>query len=72
MKQELVSEWMARDVVTVSPETSLKEAHDIMTEKEDPQVAGGSSRQGPRHCYAGGYSRCGTIAGIVVECVGDE
>ncbi|RPJ21918.1 MAG: CBS domain-containing protein [Chloroflexi bacterium] len=34
MKQELVSEWMTRDVVTIPPETSLKEAHDIMREKK--------------------------------------
>lgn len=34
MKQELVSEWMTRDVVTVPPETSLKEAHDLMRQKK--------------------------------------
>ena len=30
MKQELVSDWMTKDVITINPETSLKEAHDIM------------------------------------------
>jgi CBS domain-containing protein len=34
MKQELVSEWMTREVVTVPPETSLKEAHDMMRQKK--------------------------------------
>ena len=33
MKQELVSDWMTRDVITITPETSLKEAHDIMNGK---------------------------------------
>jgi len=33
MKQELVSEWMTRDVITIAPDTSLKEAHDIMNAK---------------------------------------
>jgi acetoin utilization protein AcuB len=33
MKQELVQDWMTRDVVTIAPETSLKEAHDIMRKK---------------------------------------
>jgi len=33
MKQELVSDWMTRDVITIAPETSLKEAHDIMNNK---------------------------------------
>ena len=33
MKQELVSDWMTRDVITITPETSLKEAHDIMRKK---------------------------------------
>jgi len=33
MKQELVSDWMTRDVLTITPETSLKEAHEIMNQK---------------------------------------
>ena len=33
MKQELVSDWMTRDVITITPKTSLKEAHDIMNSK---------------------------------------
>jgi len=33
MKQELVSDWMTRDVITIAPETSLKEAHQIMIKK---------------------------------------
>jgi CBS domain-containing protein len=33
MKQELVSDWMTKDVITIAPETSLKEAHDIMNQK---------------------------------------
>jgi len=33
MKQELVSDWMTKDVTTITPETSLKEAHDIMNSK---------------------------------------
>jgi len=33
MKQELVSDWMTRDVITITPETSLKEAHEIMNRK---------------------------------------
>jgi len=33
MKQELVSDWMTRDVITITPETSLKEAHVIMNKK---------------------------------------
>jgi len=33
MKQELVSDWMTREVITISPETSLKEAHEIMNQK---------------------------------------
>jgi len=33
MKQELVGDWMTREVITITPETSLKEAHDIMNEK---------------------------------------
>jgi len=34
MKQELVSDWMTREVITIAPETSLKEAHDIMNSKK--------------------------------------
>ena len=33
MKQELVSDWMTRDVITITPETSLKEAHMVMNKK---------------------------------------
>jgi acetoin utilization protein AcuB len=33
MKQELVSDWMTKDVITIAPETTLKEAHDIMNSK---------------------------------------
>ena len=33
MKQELVSDWMTRDVITITPETSLQEAHEIMNQK---------------------------------------
>jgi acetoin utilization protein AcuB len=33
MKQELVSDWMTRDVITIAPDTSLKEAHDIMNSR---------------------------------------
>ena len=33
MKQELVSDWMTKDVITITPETSLKEAHEIMNQK---------------------------------------
>jgi len=33
MKQELVSDWMTKDVITITPETTLKEAHDIMKNK---------------------------------------
>jgi acetoin utilization protein AcuB len=33
MKQELVGEWMTREVITITPDTSLKEAHDIMNAK---------------------------------------
>jgi acetoin utilization protein AcuB len=34
MKQELVSDWMTKDVITIAPETSLKAAHDIMNKKK--------------------------------------
>lgn len=33
MKQELVSDWMTREVITIAPETSVKEAHDLMNKK---------------------------------------
>ena len=33
MKQELVQDWMTPEVITIAPETSLKEAHDIMRKK---------------------------------------
>ncbi len=33
MKQDLVKHWMARDVITITPDTSLHEAHRLMTEK---------------------------------------
>lgn len=33
MKQELVSEWMTRDVISINPDTSLTEAHQIMKSK---------------------------------------
>ena len=33
MKQELVREWMTTEVVTITPETTLPEAHRLMTEK---------------------------------------
>jgi len=34
MKQELVKDWMSREVVTISPETTLPEAHHMMTEQQ--------------------------------------
>ncbi|GAB4443592.1 MAG: hypothetical protein Fur0044_39890 [Anaerolineae bacterium] len=34
MKKELVKDWMTRDVVTVSPEMTLPEAHRLMEEKK--------------------------------------
>jgi CBS domain-containing protein len=34
MKKELVREWMTRDVITVTPETTLPEAHQIMMNEE--------------------------------------
>jgi acetoin utilization protein AcuB len=34
MKQELVKDWMTRNVVTVSPDTTLPEAHKIMTDQK--------------------------------------
>jgi CBS domain-containing protein len=33
MKQELVRDWMTRKVITISPETSLAEAHKLIMEK---------------------------------------
>jgi acetoin utilization protein AcuB len=33
MKRELVGDWMTREVITITPDTPLKEAHDIMNEK---------------------------------------
>lgn len=34
MKKELVRNWMTQDVITVKPETSLPEAHQIMMDEE--------------------------------------
>lgn len=34
MKKELVKDWMSADVVTITPETTLPEAHQIMTTEE--------------------------------------
>ena len=33
MQQELVRDWMTREVITISPETSLAQAHKLMQEK---------------------------------------
>ena len=33
MKQELVRDWMTRDVITITPVTSLAEAHELMKNK---------------------------------------
>jgi len=33
MKQECVCDWMTEDVITITPDNTLKEAHDIMNEK---------------------------------------
>ena len=33
MKQECVCDWMTRDVISISPNTSLAEAHNLMLEK---------------------------------------
>jgi acetoin utilization protein AcuB len=33
-RQELVKDWMTRDVITVTPKTTLPEAHRLMTEKK--------------------------------------
>jgi CBS domain-containing protein len=34
MNQEMVKDWMSREVVTISPDTTLPEAHRLMTEKQ--------------------------------------
>lgn len=34
MTKELVKDWMSTDVITVTPETTLPEAHQIMTNEE--------------------------------------
>lgn len=34
MKRELVRDWMTREIVTVTPETTLPEAHQIMMNEE--------------------------------------
>jgi acetoin utilization protein AcuB len=34
MRQELVKDWMSRDVVTISPATTLPEAHRLMTDHQ--------------------------------------
>ena len=34
MKQELVKDWMTRNVVTITPDTTLPEAHRVMTENQ--------------------------------------
>jgi acetoin utilization protein AcuB len=34
VKQELVKDWMTRDVVTVAPDTTLPEAHRLMTDNQ--------------------------------------
>jgi len=33
MKQELVKDWMTRDVITITPKTPLLEAHRLMSEQ---------------------------------------
>jgi CBS domain-containing protein len=33
MKQELVRDWMTQDVITITPETSLAAAHELMKNK---------------------------------------
>ena len=48
MKQELVRDWMTPDVVTITPDTTLPEAHRLMTDNqirrlpvmEDKQLVG--------------------------------
>lgn len=34
MRQQLVKDWMTRDVITITPKTTLPEAHRLMTEKK--------------------------------------
>ena len=34
MKQELVKDWMTRDVMTATPDTTLPEAHRMMTDNQ--------------------------------------
>jgi acetoin utilization protein AcuB len=34
MKRELVRDWMTRDVLTITPETTLPEAHRVMTDNK--------------------------------------
>jgi acetoin utilization protein AcuB len=34
MKRELVRDWMTREIITVTPETALPEAHQIMMNEE--------------------------------------
>ncbi|NIN69685.1 MAG: CBS domain-containing protein, partial [Anaerolineae bacterium] len=34
MKQELVEDWMTRNVVTITSDTTLPEAHRLMTEDQ--------------------------------------
>ena len=34
MKKELVRDWMSTDVITVTPDTTLPEAHQLMTNEE--------------------------------------
>ena len=34
MKQELVQDWMTREVIEIAPDTSLREAHEIMKHKK--------------------------------------
>ncbi len=34
MKRELVRDWMTREIITVTPETTLPEAHQIMMNEE--------------------------------------
>jgi CBS domain-containing protein len=34
MKQELIKDWMTKDVITISPDTTLPEAHRVMSDKQ--------------------------------------
>lgn len=34
MKQELIKDWMTREVISIAPDTPLPEAHRLMTEKQ--------------------------------------